>query len=200
MSVHTIAVIGAGASGRFLAQRALRAGYRIVLEDFSIRTLEEAAASIRQALEGHSHDPVEMHLQGDRSSVETPVHGSVANLLTCDNIEDAIRDADLIIETAADEMETKLELFTIFDKFARPDAIFATTSALHSVADIAEVTSCPERCVGLHFDLRENPTRLTVIAGPQTSQSTMNRCTELAERLGFGASTLTRIVRGHVQG
>jgi 3-hydroxyacyl-CoA dehydrogenase len=197
MSVHTIAVIGAGVQGRFVAHRALRAGYRIVLEDFSVRTLEDAASSIRQLLDTHSHDSEEAPLREERSSGETPVHGAVANLLTRDNIEDAIRGADLIIETAADEMETKIELFTIFDKFARPDAIFATTSAVHSVADIAEVTSCPERCVGLHFDLRESPARLTVIAGPQTSHSTMNRCTELAERLGFGASALTRTGPGH---
>ena len=52
-------------------------------------------------------------------------------------VEDAIRDADLIIETLPDEMEMQIELFTILDKFAKPNAIFASTGLL-SIAELAE--------------------------------------------------------------
>jgi 3-hydroxybutyryl-CoA dehydrogenase len=160
MSAQTIAIIGAGVHGRAIALNALRAGYRIVLEDFSIRTLEEAEAFLTKILD-------------DRWR---------ANLSLGTNVECAIRDADLIIETAADEMETKIELFTIFDKFAKPNAIFATTS-IHSLAEIAEVTSCPDRCVALRLGLPDEPSSFSVVAGRQTGQHAIATCLEFAERL-----------------
>ena len=159
MTLQTIAVIGAGAQGRAIVALALRAGLRVVLEDFSVRTLEEAADEIGRIV---SRGPT-----------------------LCTTVEDAIRDADLIIETAADELETKLELFTIFDKFAKPGAIFATTSAQHAVADLAEITACPERCVGLVFKPREKPAGVKVIAGPQTSPTTIDFCLGFARRLAL---------------
>jgi 3-hydroxybutyryl-CoA dehydrogenase len=166
MEIRTIAVIGAGIAGRAIAKRVLRAGYHTVLEDFSATTLEQAVDAIHQT-------PHQLRSTG-------PV---LANLTACTNVEDAVRDADLIIETAADEMETKLELFTIFDKFAKPNAIFATTSEIHSISEIAEITSCPERCVTLSFDPPEEPTRLRVIAGDHTSEHTINICRAAGERL-----------------
>jgi 3-hydroxyacyl-CoA dehydrogenase len=169
MRIQTIAIIGAGVPGRAIAQIALRAGYRVALEDFSVRTLEEAEASILETLGENA----------DRSARLDQFR----NFSVCSGIEDAIRDANLIIETAADELETKLELFTIFDKFARPDAIFATTSTAHSIAEIADVTACTDRCVTLRFTPADNPNRLTAIPGPQTSPDTLTRCSEFAQRL-----------------
>jgi 3-hydroxybutyryl-CoA dehydrogenase len=161
MSIHTIAIIGAGPHGRAIALSALRAGYRIVLEDFSVPTLEQAEVSIGKVLDTRQR----------------------ANLSLESDIEVAIRDADMIIETAADEMETKIELFTIFDKFAKPNAIFATTTSLHSLAEIAEVTSCPGHCVALRLGLPDQPGSLTVVAGRQTDQQTIAICGELVKRL-----------------
>ena len=176
MPIQTIAIIAAGVPGRAIAQIALRAGYRVVLEDFSIRTLEEAEAAIRHSL-------------GEDSDKSTRP-GQWHNFSVCIGVEDAIRDANLIIETAADELETKLELFTIFDKFARPDAIFATTSTAHPVAEIADVATCPERCLTLRFTPADNPTRLAVIPGPQTAPDTLTRCSEFAQRLKIGVTLL----------
>ena len=183
MEIKTIAVIGAGTAGRAIAHRALRAGYRTVLEDFSAGTLEQAVDSIRQTFD---------QLPGESPDRHTSSAGSpLANLTTCTNVEDAIRDADLIIETAADEMETKLELFTIFDKFAKPNAIFATTSRVHSIDEIAEITSCPERCVSLRFDPPGAPTHLSVTAGKDTLMSTIDICVAVGERvIEFTGETL----------
>jgi 3-hydroxyacyl-CoA dehydrogenase len=161
--------------GRELACRVLESGVRVVLEDFSPSTLEEAVADILRRTTDKPSD----HLGQKRSSTDLPP----SNLLVCNSVEAAIRDADLIIETAADEMETKLELFTIFDKFAKPDAIFATTSHVHSIAEIADITACPERCVALWPDPPMEPTRLLLVAGPRTSAGTINACRTATERL-----------------
>jgi 3-hydroxyacyl-CoA dehydrogenase len=189
MSIETVAIIGAGARGRAIAQITLQAGYRVVLEDFSTRTLEEAEASISKVLakqEGFTVQPRPHTSDATKqTSTETLAYDVLSSLSTRVGVGDAIRDAHLIIETAADELETKLELFTVFDKFARPDAIFASTSEAHAIAEIADITACPERCVTLRFAPADNPTRLAVIPGRQTSPQTLTRCGEFAERLNL---------------
>jgi len=161
MNIATIAIIGAGGLGRAWACRALRAGYRTVLEDVSISALEQAAAAI----------------QG------TSAVGA-ARLLTALSVEEAVRDADLILETVADELEMKLELFTIFDKFAKPGAIFASTTNAFSITDLGEMTVCPERCIGMRFALNGGEEWVTLLRGRQTSDETVARCSDVASCMG----------------
>jgi 3-hydroxybutyryl-CoA dehydrogenase len=167
VAIETIAVIGAGHEGQAIALLALRAGYKVLLEDFSVTTIETAEAAIQQSLAADSGSSPE----GAASRPDR-----LANLSTSNRVEDAIRDADLIIETAADEMETKLELFTLFDRFARPNAILATTSKLHPISEIAEITACPDRCVALHFQRPPAPIRKDLIPGARTSPETIATC------------------------
>ena len=110
----TIAVIGAGDLGREIAALALFAGYRTILEDVSESRLEGAAAALLRL--------------GDEVC---------SQLITANTVEDAVRDAHLIIEAVAEEMEMKIELFTIFDKFAKPGAIFASSSPSLSIEEKA---------------------------------------------------------------
>lgn len=179
MEIRTIAVIGAGTFGRALAWRALRGGFGVVLEDFSPTTLEHAVPAILRKLIDNRDKQGELH-----------VSHSAVNLSTSLNVEDAIRDADLVVETAADELETKLELFTIFDKFAKPGAILATTSRIHRVTEIAEITSCAERCIAILPDPADDPTSLRVAPGKQTSPDTVNACVEVCERLVESVSVI----------
>src|SRR5438477_3402032 len=191
MAIRTIAMIGTGTQGRAIALLVLRVGYRVILEDFSISTLKEGEASIRDALSKQFANVAISNEQSDHTLDWTNADSSrdaISNLSIRTGVQDAIRDAHLIIETAADELETKLELFTIFDKFARPNAIFATTSVAHPVAEFADVTSCPERCITLQFLPAENPRHLAIIPGPQTSPETIRACTEFAKQLKIEAN------------
>ena len=81
-------------------------------------------------------------------------------------------EAELIIETVSDEMEMKIELFTIFDKFAKPGAIFASTTTSLRITDLAAVTFRPERCIGMRFftDFAQHTGRLELVKGRETSR------------------------------
>src|SRR5215510_11783982 len=142
MDVKTVAVIGAGTMGRGIAYASAFGGYHTVLEDISREMLDKGVAWIRQAFdEGVT-----------RRKVDAAVRDRAVGLISTSNkVEDAIRDADLIIEAVPEEMEMKLELFTIFDKFAKPGAIFASNTSSLSITDMSDVTVHRERCVGLHF-------------------------------------------------
>jgi 3-hydroxybutyryl-CoA dehydrogenase len=176
VNIETIAIVGAGELGRELACRSILGGYRTVLEDISPAALEQGIAWIARKLDG---DFAAGKIAGGVRDA------ALTNLRTANSAEDASREADLILETASDEMETKIELFTIFDKFAKPAAIFASTTKTFSITDIAAVTFCPERCIGMRFFVEEpRAKRLELVRGRETSEETIKACEEVGVRLG----------------
>ena len=176
MSVKTIAVIGAGTMGRGIAYAAAYGGYVTVLEDISRSMLDKGVAWIASALdEGVARGKVNAAVRDK----------AVALISTSSKVEDAIRDADLIIEAVPEEMEMKLELFTIFEKFAKPGAIFASNTSSLSITEMSDVTVHRERCVGLHFF---NPVPkmklIELVRTPFTSDETVAACREVGQRMG----------------
>jgi len=182
MEIRTIAIVGANDTGRSVAYFAALAGYRTILEDISPSALEQGIAWIALRLdEEFALGKIDA---GTRDA-------ALANLSTADSAEDASREADLIIEVVTDEMEMKIELFTIFDKFAKPGAIFASTTASLSIADLAAVTFCPERCIGMRFSTNARGEEcLVFVKELETSEETVAACREVGRRMGRDVSVL----------
>jgi 3-hydroxybutyryl-CoA dehydrogenase len=158
--IQTIAVIGAGELGREFAYAALLAGYRVILEDVSESRLTQAVEWIVR------------------------VNPDARRLVLASTVEEAVREADLIIEAVAEEMEMKIEIFTIFDKFARPDAIFASTSSAMPIAELAAVTFCPERCIGMRLVAKNgHADALELVRTRDTSEETVTRCSAVGRRM-----------------
>src|SRR5277367_3375440 len=139
MRVETIGVIGAGEAGREIALAALLGGYRVVLEDVSREMLEKGIAHIKLSLD-------ERAARRELSPQER--ESAFARLSTASRVDEVCRVADVLIETVPDEMEVKLEIFTIFDKFAKPGAILASDTSL-SITEIASITFRTEECIGM---------------------------------------------------
>jgi 3-hydroxybutyryl-CoA dehydrogenase len=174
--IKTIAVIGAGTMGRGIAFAAAFGGYTTVLEDISPQMLQESIRWITKSFdEGVA-----------RGKVGAKIRDRALSLITTANsVQDAIRDADLIIEAVPEEMEMKMELFTIFDKFGKPSAIFASNTSSLSISDMSDLTVSRERCIGMHFF---NPVPkmklIELVKTPLTSQNTVDVCTEVGRRMG----------------
>src|SRR5712691_9200672 len=128
--------------GRGIAYAAVLGGYQTILEDVSPPVLEQGLAYIRQALE-----------EGIKRGKVTPEQksGALAQLGSARSVEEACREADLIIEAVPEDMELKVDIFCILDKFAKPGAIFASNTSSLSITEIAAVTCRAEKCVGMHF-------------------------------------------------
>ncbi len=69
-------------------------------------------------------------------------------------VEDAVRDADLVVDFVPDELESKLEIWSLIDRMAPPKTVMCTPSAMLSITDLASCTYRPDRCVMLRGDLR----------------------------------------------
>jgi len=176
MEVKTVTVIGAGTMGRGIACVAAQGGYRTVLEDVSERVLDESLVWIRQSLdEGISRGKLNAE-QRDRA---------LGLISTSRSVDESIREADLIIEAVPEEMETKLEIFTILDKFARPGAILESNTSSLSITEMATITFRTENCVGMHFF---NPVPkmklLEIVRALETSDETVAACAEVGRRMG----------------
>ncbi len=175
--VRTIGIIGAGPKGREIAIYALLGGYRVILEDMSPERLAEANAHISAVL-------AEAAL-GQRPKT-LGNFDAARNLSTTYSMDEAVRGADFLIEAAPEEAELQLEIFTIFDKFAKPQAILATTAHSVPIADLAEMTNCAERCVGLHFPARATDEKsLQIVRTPQTSDCALRICASFAGKAGL---------------
>jgi 3-hydroxybutyryl-CoA dehydrogenase len=176
IEVRTIAVIGAGVMGRGIAHAAALGGYRTILEDIlpnSLRTAEtEIRANLDQAVELGKVNAAD----ADTAFSRVEYAGSV---------DEAVRQADLVIESVPDEMESKLEIFTMLDKFCRPATIFAANTSRLSVTEIASVTYRAQQCVGMRFS---NPVhamkRLEVVRARETDEDTLAAVIEVGKRMG----------------
>jgi 3-hydroxybutyryl-CoA dehydrogenase len=176
MSVKTIAIIGAGTMGRGIAYASAIGGYTTVLEDVSDSMLAKAAAWIRESLDEGVR----------RGKIDTASRdAALARISTSQVVDEAIRDAELIIEAVPEELEMKLELFTIFDKFARPNAIFASNTSSLSISDFSDIVLHRDRCIGMHFFNPVPKMKLVeIIRTPHTSDETVAACVAVATCMG----------------
>lgn len=176
MEIKTIGVIGAGTMGRGIAYAAALGGYRTVLEDVSSEMLEQGIESVRRSLDDGVARGKITELQRD---------GALTGLSTARSVDAVCREAELLIEAVPEEMELKLEIFTLFDKFAKPNAILASNTSSLSITELAAITSRAEDCVGMHFF---NPVPkmklLEIVRALESSEAAVSACAEVGRRMG----------------
>ena len=101
------------------------------------------------------------------------------------SVEEAAREADFVIEAVPDEMESKIEIFTLLDKICRPATILASNTSSLSVTEIASVTYRTEKCVGMRFF---NPVHkmklLEVVRAFETDEDTLATAVDVGKRMG----------------
>jgi len=165
--VLTVAIIGAGALGRSLALRAARAGFRVLLEDLLPANLNSARDSIHKLLGPEK----------------------LSALVFVPAIEDAVREADLVIDCVPDELESKLEILWLIDRMAPPRTVIATPTLNLSITDLASCTYRPGKCIAI----AASPATLQSAVSsavllritPATSQESVALASHFFLRLGF---------------
>ncbi|MEO5501306.1 MAG: 3-hydroxybutyryl-CoA dehydrogenase [Ginsengibacter sp.] len=176
MVINKVAVIGAGTMGNGIAHVFAQNGFHVNLIDLSESQLKNALVTIDKNLERL----VAKNMITIEQKDETLKH-----IKTQTSIENGVKDCDLVIEAATENLNLKLKIFSEIDSAASPKCILATNTSSISITKIASVCKDPSKVIGMHF---MNPVPIMklveVIKGYHTSQQVTNTIMELCTQLG----------------
>ena len=170
-----IGVLGTGTMGAGIIQVLAQNGFEVVLRARRQTSVDKGIATVEKNL-GRLVDK-EKITPDEKQAIMGRIKGST-------DIE-IIKDADLIIEAATEDMEAKKALFAELDALCKPEAIIATNTSSLSITEIAQATNRPDKIIGMHFFNPVPVMKLVeIILGLGTSEETKKMIVDLAETLG----------------
>lgn len=175
MEINRVSVVGAGTVGSQLAYQVALSGVPVRMYSRRVQTLEKAVANAERLLKRR----VEKGTLDDKECEETlaRVHPTI-------ELDEAVSDAQLVIEAVAESLDIKHDMWKQVDTLAPSEAIIASTSSTIGVSHLAHVTRRPEKCLNAHFF---NPVLLMdlveVVRGPKTSDETVEAVMDFCRRV-----------------
>ena len=172
--IKQVAVIGAGIMGHSIAEVFALNGYKVNLEDFYPEVIEKAKIGIDNSLD---------KLIASKKIDENGKKAAIENIKFFNNIEEAVKDADLSIEVVPEIYEIKVKVLKEISQHT--EKIIASNTSNIRITEMGEEIRKPERFIGMHFF---NPPILMklveVIKGDKTSSECVDEIYELAEKIG----------------
>ncbi len=175
MALQNIGVVGAGTMGNGIAQAFAQAGFAVTLTDVAQGALDKALATIAGSFE--------RLIKKEKMNAEQKA-AALARIRTSTTLA-ALKDSDLVIEAATENLGLKLKIFQELDGLLSPGAILASNTSSISITRLAAATGRADRVIGMHFF---NPVPLMalveLIRGLQTSQATYEAVEAAAKAVG----------------
>lgn len=173
--MKNIAVIGSGTMGNGIAHVFAQYGFTVSLIDISEEALKKASATIEKNM-GRQVEKGLLSEEGKKKAL--------ANLTTTTFLKEGVREADLVVEAATENLDLKLKIFKEVDESTKPGTILASNTSSISITKIASVTKSPDLVIGMHF---MNPVPVMklveVIRGYRTSDAVTNQIMDLSRKL-----------------
>lgn len=171
-----IAVIGAGTMGNGIAHVFAQNRYQVNLIDISEESLNKGFATITKNLD---------RMIAKEKITEIDKATTLGNISGYAQISEGVKNVDLVIEAASENLDLKLKIFKELDSLCDTNTILATNTSSISITQIAEVTQRADKVIGMHF---MNPVPIMqlveVIRGRVTSDVTSMTIMKLSEDLG----------------
>ena len=175
MDFRNVTVIGAGTMGNGIAHVFAQYGFNVVLNDLKTEFVERGMTTIRSNLDRQLKKG---------SLTEEQRQQTLGRLSTTTSLDEAARNADLVIEAATENSAVKKQIFSTLDSTTPAHTILASNTSSISITEIASVTRRPGQVIGMHF---MNPVPVMklveIIRGHATSDETFTAVRTLAEKL-----------------
>uniref|UniRef100_A0A7C3RAB6 DUF3479 domain-containing protein n=1 Tax=Archaeoglobus fulgidus TaxID=2234 RepID=A0A7C3RAB6_ARCFL len=172
--IKTVAVLGAGIMGHGIAEVCAMAGYNVTMRDIKQEFVDRGMDMIRESL-------AKLEQKGRIKSAEEVL----ARIKPTVDLEEAVKDADLVIEAVPEVVEIKKQVWEEVDKLAKPECIFTSNTSTMRITMLGGFTSRPEKFAGLHFFNPPVLMRLVeVIKGEKTSDEVMDLLVEFVKSIG----------------
>ena len=170
-----IGVLGTGTMGAGIIQVLAQNGYEVVLRARRETSVEKGIATVNKNLD--KMVAKEKITAAEKEEIMGRIHGSTDIAI--------VKDADLIIEAATEEMESKKALFAELDQLCKPGTIIATNTSSLSITEIASATGRPDKIIGMHFFNPVPAMKLVeIIKGLTTSDETRDVILDLTKKIG----------------
>lgn len=170
-----IGVLGTGTMGAGIIQVLAQNGYEVVMRARRQTSIDKGMATVEKNLDKLVKK--EKITEAEKAEVMGRISGST-------DIE-IVKDADLIIEAATENLEAKKALFAELDELCKPETIIATNTSALSITEIAAATNRPDKIIGMHFF---NPVPamklIEIVKGLTTSEETRETILALTEAIG----------------
>ncbi len=174
--MKNIAVIGAGTMGNGIAHVFAQKGFNVNIIDVSQNALDKGLVTITKNLD---------RLVVKEKITQEIKQNTLQNISTFTSISEGVKNMDLVVEAATENIDLKLKIFKQIDKEAPKNAILASNTSSISITKIASVTSRPDKVIGMHF---MNPVPIMklveIIRGYSTSNEVTKTIMDLSEKLG----------------
>jgi 3-hydroxybutyryl-CoA dehydrogenase len=174
--IKTVTVIGSGTMGNGISHVFAQSGFTVHMMDINQAALDKAIATIGR----------NMDRQVSKGSLtEEEKAGSLGRITTFTDMAEAVKNADLIVEAATENIDLKIKIFQELDKLAPGHSILASNTSSISLTRIASFTKRPAQVVGMHF---MNPVPVMklveVINGYATDAKVTDLIVNLSKHLG----------------
>ena len=189
--IKQVVVVGAGTMGSQIAlQTAYSGRYQVTVVDSLTEQLERA--------DRQSHRLVARAIERGRRTEEAG-RAALAAIGYSSDFEDAVRDADLVIEAVPENLEIKLAVWRRLATAARPQALLASNSSTIAISRLADATGRPEQCCNMHFFHPVTVMELCeIVRGPETSDATVEAAVAFVESIGRVPVVLRKEIHGFI--
>jgi len=176
MDIQKIAVLGAGLMGHGIAQVAAQSGFSVTLRDIDQGILDKGLGMIQRSLE--------RLVRAGKLRAEDPSQ-VLQRIVPTTSFEEAVREADVVIEAIPEDLALKKQTFQELDRVAPPHTILASNTSQLSITALAAMTTRPEQVIGMHwFNPPQVMKLIEIVRGVETSDETVRTIQELSHRLG----------------
>jgi len=174
--MNNISVIGSGTMGNGIAHLFAQNNYKVSLIDILPQALENALTTIGKNLDRQIKK--EIITTEDKEK-------TLANIKTYSDVQNGVKNADLVVEAATENIDLKLKIFSDIDNFCNKETILASNTSSISITKIAAATKRPDKVIGMHF---MNPVPVMklveIIRGYDTSDEVTSTIMEISRKLG----------------
>ena len=171
-----IAVIGAGTMGNGIAHVFAQNGFKVNLVDVFQAQLYKAISTIHKNLDRQV---------AKNTITEEEKNKTIQNISTFTSIKEGVKESDLVIEAASENIDLKLKIFKELDELAPANCILASNTSSISITKIAAATKRPSKVIGMHF---MNPVPVMklveIINGYSTGKEVSKKIIELSTQIG----------------
>jgi len=183
MDVQSVAVVGAGTMGAGIAQVCAQAGWKTCLYDAFPEGLTKGMAAIENFWD--------MGIERGKTSPAQKTEW-LGNLRAVNNLAEAVKDVDLVIEAVPESMQLKQDIFAELERLAPSHTMLATNTSGLPISEIAQSTGCPERVIGMHFF---NPVPLMSLLELVRHDTVSEETLAAAQSIGSAMGKTTIVVR-----